>query len=362
VVNDPANDALLPTLAAMKRDGVVFTHASAPGTQTAVSLSSLFSGLYFSELAWAAHGLGGTRYLYPADDPAPRFPQLLSDHGVATASYGGVVFLASEFGVVRGFREERVVAQGREHAQAKELIDLLLDRLKHAGPGPLFLYTHLMEPHAPYDRGRKDGSDWERYLSEVAVADAAVGQVESVLETAELAFGTRWALFVGADHGEAFGEHQTTGHGKTLYEELLHVPLLARSPMFHPRVVSERVGLIDLGPTILDLFGVPTPATYEGQSLVPILAGGTTPLTRQLIAEGRLRRELTQPDGFKVIEDPRRKTVETYDLAVDPAETRNLFDSEPARSDRAFAVLRNFFAVHTRRTRAGSAYEVPYTP
>jgi arylsulfatase A-like enzyme len=214
----------------------------------------------------------------------------------------------------------------------------------------------MMEPHQPYDRGRSQGSPHERYLAEVAVADA---QIRRVLRLLQARFGRRWALFVSADHGEAFGEHGGTEHGKTLYEELLHVPLLARGPLLAPRVVEERVGLVDLGPTILDLFGVETPATYEGQSLVPLLAGGTATLTRPLLAEGRLRRALTQPDGLKVIEDSRRKLVEAYDLATDPGETHNLFDVEPARVDGALGSLRAFFAAHTR---SDGGYQPPYKP
>jgi arylsulfatase A-like enzyme len=287
-----------------------------------------------------------------------RFPQLLSAAGVATADFAGLAFLRSDFGVLRGFREETVVAQGRRHAEARELIDPLLARLSRAGPEPLFLYAHLMEPHWPYDRGRKDGTDFERYLSEVAVADAAVGRVLTVLERD---FGARWALLVSADHGEAFGDadHATTGHAKTLYQELLHVPLLARSPAFPPRTIDTRVSMIDLGPTVLDLFGVATPATFDGQSLAPLLAGGARSFTRPLLAEGRLRRAITEPDGFKVIDDPRRKTVEAYDLARDPHETTNLYDAEPARTDAALAELRAFFAARTRRE---DGYVIPYEP
>jgi hypothetical protein len=78
-----------------------------------------------------------------------------------------------------------------------------------------------------------------------------------------------------------------------------------------------------------------------------------------LLAEGRLRQSLTEPDGLKVIDDPLRKVVEVYDLVADPGETRNLFDVDPARSDRALAELRAFFAVHTRRD---GGYEAPYKP
>jgi hypothetical protein len=356
-VADPNNDTLLPTLADFKRRGVFFTRAFGESTQTALSLSSLFSGRYYSEQYWTDHGRGRTRFLYPSDDSSIRFPEVLTSHGVDTANFAGLIFLSNEFGVVRGFAEETMTVTSAIHAMAPALIDPLLARLERAGPGPLFLYTHLMEPHDPYDRGRKDGTPQERYLSEVAVADAQLGRVEHYLEAH---FDSRWALLVSADHGEAFGEHGGFTHGKSLYEELLHVPLLARSPRFATRRVDEPVGFIDLGPTILDLFGVETPASFMGQSLVPFFTRGGAPhLTRPLIAEGRLRRSLTMPDGLKVIEDLRRKIVEVYDLSRDPRETTNLFDEEPARADVALATLRAFFAVHTR-TEGG--YEVPFKP
>jgi arylsulfatase A-like enzyme len=122
-------------------------------------------------------------------------------------------------------------------------------------------------------------------------------------------------------------------------------------------VVGDRVGLIDLGPTLLDLFQADTPATFDGQSLVPFLAGGRAELTRPLVAEGRLRKALTEPDGLKVIEDPLRKVVEVYDLATDPRETRNVFDVEPARADKALAELRAFSAAHAYSSRG---YAAPY--
>jgi arylsulfatase A-like enzyme len=344
-IEDPANLDLFPTFSSMKREGVHFTRAYAPGTQTALSLSTIFSGRYFSEVCWTDHGEGRTRYLYPSCDTSVRFPEVLAEHGVATANFASLIFLANDYGVLRGFREETVTVTGWRHAGADEVVNPLVDRLAHHGATPIFLYAHLMEPHDPYDRGREDGTARERWLSEVSLADERIGRIRRYLEAR---FPRRWALFVTSDHGEAFGDHRTYTHGKTLYDELLHVPLLVQGPAFTPRTVEDAVGLIDLGPTILDLFGLFTPPTFLGQSLVPLLDGRTASLTRPLVAEGRLRRALTSPDGLKVIEDERRKVVEVYDLFADPGERRNLFDLDPGRSDPALAALRTFFAAHIR--------------
>ena len=351
---DPENDASFPTLTAMKRRGAVFTRATAAGSQTAFSLTTLFSGRYASELRWRLYGEAPNRFRFPSADPSPRFPQILSDHGVATVDFASVAFLDSAFGVARGFREESVLARAKVHARAKDVIDPLVARLERADRGPLFLFTHLMEPHDPYNRGRQDGTPRERYLSEIAVADA---QLARVVQTLEQGFGERWVLFVSADHGEAFGEHESFQHGKTLYEELIHVPLMALGPRITARTLEQRVGLVDLGPTILDLFGVETPAAYDGRSLAPLLAGRPQALTRPLLAECRLRRSLIRPDGLEVIDDPRRKVVEAYDLSADPGETRNLFGRDPARVDPALVELRAFFAAHAMKDDDAAPYK-----
>jgi arylsulfatase A-like enzyme len=355
-VLDPANDATLPTLAEIKRRGVLFTHASSPASQTSLSLGTTFSGLYFSELHWTRHGTGARRFGFPSDDPSPRFPGILSEHGVATVDYCSLAFLADDFGVARGFREEKLLAKGGRNVTGKQVVDPLLARLAKAKDEPLFLYGHLMDAHAPYEHGPRGATERERYLAGAGIADAQIGRV---LRALEQRFAGRFVLFVAADHGEAFGDHETYQHSKTLYEELLHVPLLAIGPTVAPRTIAQRVGLVDLGPTILDLFGVETPATFEGQSLVPLLAGGDVVLGRPLLAEGRLRRAITMPDGLKVIDDPRRQVVEVYDLAADPGETRNLFDVDPARADPALAALRAFFEVHTLKR---DGYRPPFEP
>ncbi|MBI5533733.1 MAG: sulfatase [Deltaproteobacteria bacterium] len=354
VLEDPANDALFPSLTGLKRRGVRFTRVVAPGAQTATTLTAMFSGRYYSEMRWTEHGVGATRFLYPADDPSPRFPKLLSDHGVQTAIFCSTNFQAGEFGIAPGFREEVMVAEGRQHASAADVVGRMLDRLGRGGNGPLFAYAHLTEPHAPYDRGRKDGTERERYLSEIAVADEQVGRVERLLERK---FPNRWLLIVASDHGEAFGEHGGYQHTKTLYDEILRVPLIVRGAGISQRRVDQLVGLMDLGPTLLDLFGVATPATFGGQSLVPLLRGQPAELSRPLFAEARLARALYVPDGLKVIEDQRRKFVEVYDLVRDPGESRNLFDAEPGRSDEALATLRAFFDARTYRA---NGYSPPF--
>ena len=194
------------------------------------------------------------------------------------------------------------------------------------------------------------------FLAEITQADQALGRVVRAMASAKI--DQRVLLIVSADHGEAFGEHGTFEHTKTLYEELIRVPLLVAGPHVVARRIAEPVSLVDLGPTILDVFGVETPGSFMGQSLVPALAGEPVRLTRPIFAEGRLRRALVAGD-IKVITDERRKVVEAFDLRADPGELENLFDRDPSRALPVLAALHRFFEAHLCR-RPG--YEPVYKP
>ncbi len=73
-----------------------------------------------------------------------------------------------------------------------------------------------------------------------------------------------------SDHGEEFGEHGSGGHGKSLFQETLHVPVLAWVPAASGRSVSSPVSLVDLHPTMLEWLGFSSPVAGPGRSLVDL--------------------------------------------------------------------------------------------
>jgi arylsulfatase A-like enzyme len=77
-------------------------------------------------------------------------------------------------------------------------------------------------------------------------------------------------IFVIADHGEEFNEHGGFWHGTTLYDEVLHVPLLIKTAKDQPKNIRVpwQVRSIDLAPTITDIFGVEADASWEGETLL----------------------------------------------------------------------------------------------
>lgn len=359
---DRTRDATWPTLARLRDESAWFTRARAAGSQTAVSLTAAFSGRTFSELFWARHGVGSARFEYAAADPTPRLAALLDEEEIETFKVVGTNFLANEFGTAAGFARETIASKGRRHARAREIEGPLVEALKGVRREPAFFYAHFMEPHAPYDRGAlKEGSKKERYLSEIASLDGTFERLLAVLDGPRLR-GRSW-LVVSSDHGEAFGEHDTWEHTKTLYDEMIRVPLLVRGPGVVPRVVEEPVSVLDVGPTVLDLFRLPTPAAWTGQTLVPLLRGDDVALERPILAEGRLRRAIVTPDGMKVIVDLRRKVVEAYDLANDQMELDDVWDDgPPATTERARIAAAALGAYYLEREARAPGYRPVYKP
>jgi hypothetical protein len=145
-----------------------------------------------------------------------------------------------------------------------------------------------------------------------------------------------------SDHGEEFYDHGGFGHGHTLYDELIKVPLMFSLPgkLAERKRVSQQVRLLDITPTILDLLEI-TPWTHlEGVSLVPIMAGtgdvdssSTNLLPHQFAySEAMLfgtEKKSVTAYPWKLIYDTATEEVTLVDLSRDPGETGNLGYVEP---------------------------------
>jgi arylsulfatase A-like enzyme len=243
--------------------------------------------------------------------------------------------------------------------QAPRIFDVY-QRFHREGIGePWFLWVNLMDPHSPYrlwdesepPESRQpievlDDRDPEvpiaalekAYDSEVRFADHFVGRMLDLLEETGLADHT--LVVFAADHGEEFGDHGVelplarvvTGrhHGHSLFNELLHVPLILRLPGVLPagRRVAATARLIDVAPTVLELVGAPEPdSSWEGKSLLPLIDGteGSSPgwiAFSERVLYG-LEQKAAQSDRWKWIAHLDQGRLELYDLAADPGEVEN---------------------------------------
>src|SRR4029077_13947160 len=114
------------------------------------------------------------------------------------------------------------------------------------------------------------------YDAEVTYHDRALGSFIERLK--KLGLYDTTLFVVTADHGEEFYDHNSFGHGHSMYQELIHVPLVLRFPaLIPPSRIRETVSTVDIAPTVLSAAGVPVPDVMEGIDRMPQLRGGAAP-------------------------------------------------------------------------------------
>lgn len=340
VVEGPsASENMVPHILEMGRHSLTFQRVWSPAAYTMPSLRGLFLGTYYLQhQGWRAAKVrkkAGHRKKVPK---TPYVAELLEDKGVKTINIRTGSAFRGKGGICRGFGEEIDIGNW---APSEAVVANVLKHLNTVKDGPLFIYSHIFDMHSPYNRGGTHGSLKQRYIAEASFVDKAVSTLRFELHRRGLDQVTYFILT--SDHGEAFGEHGHYRHATTMYEEMIRIPLFIEGPGVRPRRVEQSVSLIDLGPTILSLFGVATPGNFMGQSLVPFMRGANLILERPLASDGgRAIRAMLFEDRWKAIVDENLGTEELYDLQKDPAERRNL--AEETYATAYFSTLRSFFA------------------
>lgn len=139
------------------------------------------------------------------------------------------------------------------------------------------------------------------YDSRIRELDADVGRLFSVLEKQGLMNKT--LLIITSDHGEEFMEHGHIDHGDTLYDEVIHVPLILWIPGSGRKQISSLVQTIDIMPTILELVGVDIPEQVQGKSLISLIEGSVVPLNHYVYPEAYVYLSAVRSGDWKYITD-----------------------------------------------------------
>jgi arylsulfatase A-like enzyme len=140
----------------------------------------------------------------------------------------------------------------------------------------------------------------------------------------ELKLYDKTIIVVCADHGEEFGEHGRLGHGKTLYDETIHVPLIIKVPWIKKgKRVQELTQTVDIAPTILDLVGLPIPHHAQGKSLLPLFKIENNLHQREYVFGDLTDKLSIRSKDWKYILHQNR-SMELYDLTSDPGEKWNV--------------------------------------
>jgi arylsulfatase A-like enzyme len=382
-----------PVLAAFAAEAEVFDNAVSTSSWTLPAHASLFTSLYPLR-----HGADRPHWLRTEDGAGVERPglPLTPDHltlaeWLAQNGYdtGGVAsnfgYLDPAFGLDQGFafydaapntpvkplllatlhrRVTRLLWAARYwriYRRAEQVNRTAFAWLDGRSSDALFLFLNYMEPHrdwtAPglrFDTFAAERDDppsrfrpgalapglremVDLYDSQLASLDHEIGRLFDELK--RLGLYDRALVIVTSDHGESFGEHEVVGHGQSVYDPEVAVPLLIKHP--GGRVVgerAERVQVVDLMPTIASVLQLAAPPGLEGQAIGrvthPILAEFyTDPRAaadvpkgyHAALYEGPLK--LHQADGtpdraFDVEQDPgERRAIEPPPAALAPRRT-----------------------------------------
>ena len=324
--------------------GVVFEQAWSASSWTLPSLATLMTGRHAR-----SHGAVDDRR--GVNQEIPTLAQTLRSRGYATSGIGSHIFLGKRFGLQNGFEEYdseliKHYNQRREsHAQisSERLSDKAIDWIDQADEDrPWFLWVHYFDPHHTYQphEGLTRGEEpVDLYSGEVAFVDLHLKRLFQHLEDAGLDEDTL-VLFV-ADHGEEFQDHGGWMHRRTLYEEVLQVPLILRGPGLNPARVTQPVSMVDLAPTLYELLNIAPPAGLQGRSLVPAMRGETmTPATLIAELEGPKPVDAVRQGPWKLVIDPIDFSHELYNLDEDPGEQNDLSKDHPQHCATLLKALR----------------------
>jgi arylsulfatase A-like enzyme len=380
---NPRARAETPAFEELAKSSTLFTSAYSPGNESRVSYASLWTALYPGE-----HGM--LREGQKLEDSWVTLAEAMKAAGCYTAGVTANGYVAARWGFGEGWDSYANHIHLSRGLRGEDVLAAGLAAMDRERARPVFLYLGSVDTHVswrakepwfsrydprPYGgrfQTEANGQDVDRigagklgvserdkeriialYDSNVSYQDDLLGKLLDKLTAWGVADDTM--IVVTADHGDELWEDGRVGHGGSLRDSLIHVPLLIHyPPLFPAGVVDDGVEGVDILPTLLDAIGFRPPEEAQGASLLPLAAGVARGYPRPAIASQfesahamRLGRWKLRVTGNGV------PTV--YDLVDDPGERRDLAGSRPVERRWLTDVLSTFLVYQKlwKKTRWG---------
>ncbi|MCH2169933.1 sulfatase [Myxococcota bacterium] len=330
----------MPETNAFAANSIVFSDVMANASWTKASMASMFTGLMPEE-----HG---------ALDRGNRLPEahhtlaeVLQDGGYETAAFvTNYAAVGSDAGFDQGFETFRELQSPEAYLRAEEVNEEVfewLDERMNADEAarakkPLFLYIHYLDPHLPYLSGGTRAPDnvtegWQNYERELSYLDASIGSLTEQIR--EILPGETIIFFI-SDHGEEFGEHAESGHGGSLYPEVMHLPAVLQAPSLHSGAIDGRLEGRDFFDLLLRLARNEPLDLNQWVEERSSLRQGTRYASTYLTSPAGIHRpyqthvctQSVEAGDSLFIWSGYGDTVEFYDTRSDPELTRNLAHSK----------------------------------
>ncbi|MDA8018989.1 MAG: sulfatase-like hydrolase/transferase [Thermoanaerobaculia bacterium] len=366
-----------PNVDALAAQGFLFEHAVSAAPITMPAHATIFTGRYP-----VAHGVRDNG-LFRLPDGETTLAERLRDRGYATSAAVGSFPLTREFGIDQGFdvfddhitinvedmwgrRTEPKRGVYFDERTSAQVNDAILPWLRDNADRPFFAWLHYWDPHQPLIPPPPFNQLYlhDLYQGEIAFADHNLGAVLRVLE--EEGVYDRTLVVVVADHGEGLGEHQEESHSMLAYDTTLRVPMILRVPGLEGgHRLSNRVGTVDLLPTLMDLLDLEFDPEVQGRSLAGWIRSPSETLAARMphyaetlsprLSHGWGELRALYEGSWKYIHGPR---PELYDLASDPDELTNVIDEH---SDEVVLLRRRLEAFLATRSSDTSSHAVQET-
>lgn len=360
-----------PELANWAEDAVVFESAFSLSSSTRFAWPGMLASRFNAQMPLRDDG----QYPYGfAPGDSRTLVEMLDDAGYRTIFIPGDGYFSPDNwgGIGRGFDEVDMDAHGRAKTDAKThtgkaitgAAQWYLDRHSRSKDGPLFLWVHYYDHHAPYRTPPGDSKVYgdgesrpDRFDSELRWADRHWGRlIEAVREKWD---SDEYLTVFTADHGESFDHHhEKKHHGYSLRTSVLHVPFVIGGLDIDSRRVDGLASHADLLPTVADLIGAEPEEEWYGESLVPVLFDGAAPQKEVVyslyyVPEARkrgndpFRRVGARSDEFYFVENLEERTRRLVNWREDPAGDRDVYFQNSMIGER----LRNAAMVFLERMR-----------
>ncbi len=372
-----------PTLDKFASQGLLFEDVSTTSPWTLPAHASLLTGLYPSH-----NGVQTRRHRLPRE--IITLANVLRENGFLTTAVVNSHWLSKNYRLNQGFDDFTYVVEDAEEVAPSKVGDKASKWLSKHSSKPFFLFLHYLDVHSDYRSlpryekqfvrpysGIIDGStaqivtfrDGLLSLNQADVShlidlyDAGIRQMDDsiarlfkLLKKKNLFDNT--FIIVTADHGDEFLEHGGVLHGRTQFQELIHVPLIIRGPgLPQSKRIKHIASLVDVMPTTLSLLGIDPPAGLDGIDLRTLWRNGDSePPPRLLFAEADrnnligdkitddIRRAVRHP-RYKLHYDLWKKKTQLYDILGDPQEKVNVADKHGPMADSLLRALKDYMRI-----------------
>ena len=325
-----------PNIDRLAADGILFENAITPVPQTLPGHSSMLTGTIPPH-----HGVHDNLG-YRLDESNITLAEILDGNGFVTAAFVSAFVIDSQFGLSQGFDTyddrfaDKLNTFGINERTADETSSLAIQWLDDHKAERFFLFLHYFDPHAEYippEPFRSKFAD-NPYAGEIAYTDHWIGQVFKKLKEVNLYDST--LIIVTSDHGEMLYEHREKTHDYFIYQGNMHVPLIIKLPGNNkPSRIEQRVGIIDILPTVCSLLNIESPSGIQGEDLSAFINKSPVAKERYLFCESLTPTRYKAntllglvTDRYKYIQTTR---PELYDLIQDPSEENNLIQLQAQR-------------------------------